>query len=226
MKLAATKHLPARPRQRYQANKRKLFEKAQLKRQYAKLLKKEAATAGGEHEAEAAQSDAVAGAGGEEPGSLSPKRKRKEEAKAAETKQRRAGRDGREEGQREQGKVKEGGQQQGKPGKWKRPEHRPDPFKAAKVKSVQESVSTRATTAAKPGCPCTPRAQDGAERMQHNPPACLHSSLLPVSKTAQGLVSPVAVQRRGSAEEPASCCAFKPANSFLPAQHARVAHPT
>lgn len=114
-------------------------------------MKKEAAAAGGEREAEAAQSDValssdvVADVGGGEREALSVKRKRKEEAKAGETKQRRDGRDGREEkGQPEQG-VKEGGRQQGKPGKWRRPEHRPDPFKAAKVKHVYVSVSTYAT---------------------------------------------------------------------------------
>lgn len=126
----------------YKANKRKLFEKAQLKRQYAKVLKKEAATAGGKHEGEAAQSDAVADVGGEERAALSLKRKRKEEAKTGETKQRRYGRDGRGgKGQREQG-MKDGAQPQGKPGKWKRPEHRPDPFKAAKVKHVKSQVSS------------------------------------------------------------------------------------
>lgn len=135
--------LPVRPLQRL-ANKRKLFEKAQLKRQYAKLLKKEAASAGGggEHEAEAAQSDVVADAGGEERAALSPKRKRKEEAKAVETKHRRDGRDGREKGQRERGTT-EGGQQQGKPGKRKRPEPRPDPFKGAKVKHLTGSFHAR-----------------------------------------------------------------------------------
>lgn len=117
----------------YEANKRKQFEKAQLKRQYAKLLKKEASTAGGENEAEAARSAVVADVGGEKRAALSLKRKRKEEAKAGETKQRRGGRDGREKGQREQD-TKEGGQQQGKTGKWRRPEPRPDPFKAAKVR--------------------------------------------------------------------------------------------
>lgn len=122
------------------ANKRKLFEKAQLKRQYAKLLKKEAATAGGAEVhanikfGKAAQSNAVADVGDKERAgslTLSPKRKRKERAEDGETNPGCDDRDGHEKGQREQ-HAKKGGQQQR--GKWRRPEHRPDPFKAAKVK--------------------------------------------------------------------------------------------
>lgn len=136
----------------YKANKRKLFEKAQLKRQYAKLLKKEAADTGGgggeEHEAEAAQPDVAGDAGGEERVEVSLKRKRKDGAKeVGETKQKRDNRDGGRKGQREQGTKEGGHQQQGKPGKWRRPEPRPDPFKAAKVRRFKASGSACVTTA-------------------------------------------------------------------------------
>lgn len=118
------------------AKKRKLFEKAQLKRQYAKLLKKEAATARGEHGPGGPRSDGAADAGKERRADglvLTPNRKRKEEAGGGELKRRREHSDDRESGERQQ--VAEGRKQkQRKPGKWRRPEHRPDPFKTAKVK--------------------------------------------------------------------------------------------
>ncbi|CAM9277689.1 unnamed protein product [Ectocarpus sp. 13 AM-2016] len=121
-----------------QAKKRKLFEKAQLKRQYAKLLKKEAATARGEQGPEAPQPDGAAGVGNEKHADglvLTPNRKRKEEAGGGELKRRRELSDDRESGERQH--VAEGRkEEQRKPGKWRRPEHRPDPFKAAKVKGV------------------------------------------------------------------------------------------
>ncbi|CAM9577269.1 unnamed protein product [Ectocarpus sp. 12 AP-2014] len=122
-----------------QAKKRKLFEKAQLKRQYAKLLKKEAATARGEHGPEAPQSDGAAGVGKGKCADglvLTPNRKWKEEGGGGELKQRRELSDDRESGERQH--VIEGRkQEQRKPGKGRRPEHRPDPFKAAKATADQ-----------------------------------------------------------------------------------------
>ncbi|CBN77356.1 hypothetical protein Esi_0053_0036 [Ectocarpus siliculosus] len=125
-----------------QAKKRKLFEKAQLKRQYAKLLKKEAVTARGEHGPDAPRSDGAAGVGKEKRAGrlvLTPNRKWKEEASGGELKRRRELSDDRQSGERQQ--VAEGRkQEQRKPGKWRRPEHRPDPFKAAKA---LQGVTTR-----------------------------------------------------------------------------------
>ncbi|CAM9376218.1 unnamed protein product [Ectocarpus fasciculatus] len=119
-----------------QAKKRKLFEKAQLKRQYAKLLKKEAVTARGEHGPEAPRSDGAAVVGKKRRADglvLTPNRKRREEAGGRELKRRREHSDDREKSG-EIHQVAEGRkQEQPKPGKWRRPEHRPDPFKAAKL---------------------------------------------------------------------------------------------
>ncbi|CAM9134057.1 unnamed protein product, partial [Pylaiella littoralis] len=120
-----------------QANKRKLFEKAQLKRQYAKLLKKEGATAirSDVHDnvkyGEAAHSKTMGDVGDEEQTSsvaLSTKREREERANAGETNYGCDDRDGRDEGQQRRN-VKD---EQQDPGKRRRPEHRPDSFKAAK----------------------------------------------------------------------------------------------
>ncbi|CAM9680651.1 unnamed protein product [Ectocarpus fasciculatus] len=123
-----------------QAKKRKLFEKAQLKRQYAKLLKKEAVTARGEHGPEAPRSDGAAVVGKKRRADglvLTPNRKRREEAGGRELKRRREHSDDREKSG-EIHQVAEGRkQEQPKPGKWRRPEHRPDPFKAAKATADQ-----------------------------------------------------------------------------------------
>ncbi len=131
--------LPVPPRA---ANKRKLFEKAQLKRQYAKLLKKEGTTAA----AAAAAAAATAGGGGgggnatgtgtggeERAGSSSSPPSNRRQRWKGRVEEGRDG-DGLEQGERGgEPEAEKQGQHQGKPGKRKRAEHRPDPFKAAKV---------------------------------------------------------------------------------------------
>lgn len=110
------------------ANKRKLFEKAQLKRQYAKLLKKEAA---GEHgspalaETERFESKSQKGREGElAPSPLSNRRRKGWRGRRLNDV------DKQEDGEREQHTEEAKDTSE----KRRRPEHRPDPFKEAKVR--------------------------------------------------------------------------------------------
>lgn len=119
------------------ANKRKLFEKAQLKRQYAKLLKKEAA---GEHgspalvETERFESKSQAGREGEPaPSPLSTRRRKGWRGRRLNDV------DKQEDGAREQPTEEAKDRLE----KRRRPEHRPDPFKEAKVRLHGKYIATK-----------------------------------------------------------------------------------
>lgn len=123
-------HAPRPP-----ANKRKLFEKAQLKRQYAKLLRKDAANGGLSAQPpvhiETADVDTSPQPKNEaESGPPAPTVGNKEK-KGAERRVRRQRQDGHEEGAQEHNTLETTNTKSGKI----RREHRPDPFKEAKVNS-------------------------------------------------------------------------------------------
>lgn len=120
-----------------QANKRKLFEKAQLKRQYAKLLRKDAANGGLSAQPpvhiETADVDTSPQPKNEaESGPPAPTVGNKEK-KGAERRVRRQRQDGHEEGAREHNTLETTNTKSGKI----RREHRPDPFKEAKATADQ-----------------------------------------------------------------------------------------
>ncbi|CAM9184352.1 unnamed protein product, partial [Hapterophycus canaliculatus] len=124
-----------------QANKRKLFEKAQLKRQYAKLLKKEAMVAGDDGSGDAQSGGQVRNDIPTGRVTSSPERKQKQRTKAREVRQRHDPHKKRDDREREEDAAIDGQQEQqqqhSKTGKLRRPGHRPDPFKAAKATADQ-----------------------------------------------------------------------------------------
>lgn len=123
-------HAPRPP-----ANKRKLFEKAQLKRQYAKLLRKDAANGGLSAQPpvhiETADVDTSPQPKNEAESGPSAPTVGNKEKKGAERRVRRQRQDGHEEGAREHNTLEAKNTKSGKI----RREHRPDPFKEAKVNS-------------------------------------------------------------------------------------------
>ncbi|CAN0200348.1 unnamed protein product [Scytosiphon promiscuus] len=121
---------------RLPANKRKLFEKAQLKRRYAKLLKKEAGD--GKEGGGARQSDEPSGEDNP-PGGVtgSSNRKQGEWTKAGKARHKHTPSEKNDDHERQEDAMEDGQQQEGQQhsetGKRRRPAHRPDPFKAAKA---------------------------------------------------------------------------------------------
>lgn len=139
-------HLPA--------NKRKLFEKAQLKRQYAKLLRKDAANGGLSAQPpvhiDTADADTSPHPRNEAESGPSPPVVENKRKKGAEGRARRQRRDGHEEGAREHNALETSNTKSGKI----RREHRPDPFKEAKVNYDRHRTFNTC------GCRCIPSNQD------------------------------------------------------------------